>query len=173
MKQKYDEFLNKIKEGLEAGKPLEFKIHEDGSFWFRNRLCVPDDQEIRKEILEEAHSTPYTIHPGSTKMYKDLKGIFWWNNMKRDIAKFISECDVCQRVKAEHQKPGGYLQPLEIPIWNWEQIGMDFIVGLPRTSTGHDSIWVIIDRLTKTGHFIPMKKTYSLKRLAEIYISRK
>lgn len=157
-RQETDEFLHKMKKVFEAGKPLEFKIHEDGFVWFHNRLCVPDDEEIRKEILIEAHSTPYTIHPGSTKMYRDLKGVFWWNNMKRDIAKIVSECDVCQRIKAEHQRPAEYLQPLEIPVWKCEQISMDFISGLPRTSIGYDSLWVIVDRLTKSAHFILVKQ---------------
>jgi hypothetical protein len=82
-------------------------------------------------------------------MYKDLKTRYWWYGMKRDIAEYVSLCDTCQRVKAEHQRPAGLLQPLKIPEWKWEEIGMDFIVGLPRTQAGYDSIWVIVDRLTK------------------------
>ena len=81
-------------------------------------------------------------------------------------------CDVCQRVKAEHQRPAGLLHPLKIPEWKWEEIGMDFIVGLPRTSAGYDSIWVIVDRLTKVAHFIPVKTTYSGAKLAELYMAR-
>jgi hypothetical protein len=81
-------------------------------------------------------------------------------------------CDVCQRVKAEHQRPAGLLHPLKIPEWKWEEIGMDFIVGLPRTSAGYDSIWVIVDRLTKVAHFIPVKTMYSGAKLAELYMAR-
>ena len=92
--------------------------------------------------------------------------------MKREIAKYVSECDVCQRVKADHLKPAGMLQPLAVPAWKWEDIHMDFIVGLPRTSKGYDSIWVIIDRFTKSAHFIPVKTTYRTKQYAELYISR-
>jgi hypothetical protein len=105
-------------------------------------------------------------------MYKDLKTHYWWYGMKRDIAKYVSLCDICQRVKAEHQRPAGLLQPLKIPEWKWEEIGMDFIVGLPRTQAGYDSIWVIVDRLTKVAHFIPVKTTYSDAKLAELYMSR-
>ena len=92
--------------------------------------------------------------------------------MKREIAKYVSECDVCKRVKADHLRPAGLLQPLDIPAWKWEKIHMDFIVGLPRTSKGYDSIWVIIDRLTKSAHFIPVKTVYRAKTYAEIYIAR-
>jgi len=81
-------------------------------------------------------------------------------------------CDVFQRVKAEHQRPTGLLQPLKVPEWKWEEIGMDFIVGLPRTHNGYDSIWVIVDRLTKVAHFIPVNTTYTGAKLAELYMSR-
>ena len=105
-------------------------------------------------------------------MYMDVKERFWWNNLKRDIAEYIAKCDVCNRVKAEHQKPAGLLQPLPVPEWKWEQIGMDFITGLPRTKSGYDSIWVIVDRLTKVAHFVPVKTTNTSAKLAEIYMKR-
>jgi hypothetical protein len=105
-------------------------------------------------------------------MYQDLKQKYWWYGLKRDVASHVALCDVCQRVKVEHQKPTGLLHPLKISEWKWEEIGIDFIVGLPRTSTGYDYIWVIIDRLTKVGHFIPVKTTYSGARLAELYMAR-
>ena len=92
--------------------------------------------------------------------------------MKREIAEFVARCDVCQRVKAEHQRPAGLLQPLPIPEWKWEEVGMDFITGLPRTQTGCDFIWVIIDRLTKVAHFIPVKTKYGGNKLAELYMDR-
>ena len=92
--------------------------------------------------------------------------------MKRDVAAHVALCDICQRVKAEHQRPAGLLQPLQISVWKWEEISMDFIVGLPRTQAGYDSIWVIVDRLTKVAHFIPVKTTHSSARLAELYMSR-
>jgi hypothetical protein len=76
--------------------------------------------------------------------------------MKADIARFVAHCDTCQRIKAEYQKPAGVLQPLPIPVWKWDKIGLDFVVGLPKTQKGHDSIWVIVDRLTKVAHFLPI-----------------
>jgi hypothetical protein len=105
-------------------------------------------------------------------MYQDLKEQFWWHGMKREIAFYITRCDVCQRVKVEHQKPAGLLQPLKIPMWKWEEVGMDFITGLPRSDRGHDSIWVVIDRLTKVAHFIPVKTVFNGRRLAELYLAR-
>jgi hypothetical protein len=92
--------------------------------------------------------------------------------MKRDIAEYVALCDTCQRVKAEHQRPARLLQPLKIPEWKWEEIRMNFIVGLPRIQAAYDSIWVIVDRLMKVTHFIPVKTTYSGAKLAELYMSR-
>jgi hypothetical protein len=105
-------------------------------------------------------------------MYQDLKTLYWWYDMKRDVAEYVALCDTCQRVKAEHQRPAGLLQPLKVPEGKWEEISMDFIVGLPRTQGGHDYIWVIVDRFTKVAHFIPVKTTYTGARLAEMYMAQ-
>jgi hypothetical protein len=131
---------------------------------------VPDIPEIKQLILKEAHKTPYSIHPGSIKMYMDLKELFWWNNMKREIAKFVSECHTCQRVKAEHQSPAGLMQPLDIPEWKWEEIGMDFITGLPLKPKKKDMIWVIVDRLTKSAHFLAVNQKDSGEKLVYLYV---
>jgi hypothetical protein len=101
-----------------------------------------------------------------------LKQKCWWYGLKRDVAAHVAMCDVCQRVKAEHQRPAGLLHPLKIPEWKWEEIGMDFITGLPRTQKGYDAIWVIVDRLTKVAHIIPVKTTYKGSQLAELYMAR-
>jgi hypothetical protein len=135
-------------------------------------MCVPNNDEIKRLILEEAHKSGFSIHPGSTKMYHDLKKGYWWPNMKAEIAEFVSRCLVCQQVKVEHQKPGGLLQPLEVPEWKWEHITMDFVGALPRNQKGQDSIWVIVDRLTKSAHFIPVKSTYKASQYAAIYIEQ-
>jgi hypothetical protein len=105
-------------------------------------------------------------------MYQDLKEQFWWHGMKQEIAFYIARCDVCQCVKAEPQRPAGLLHPLKVPMWKWEEVDMDFITGLPRSDRGHDSIWVIIDHLTKVAHFIPVKTVFNGRRLAELYIAR-
>jgi hypothetical protein len=127
---------------------------------------------IRELILREAHDSAYSIHLDSIQMYQDLKIRYLWYGMKQDIAGYVSLCDTCQRVKVEHQRPAGLLQPLKIPEWKWEEIRMDFIVGLPHTQAGYDSIWLIVDRLTKFAHFIPIKMTYSGARLDKLYMSQ-
>ena len=145
-------------------------ISENGTLLYKGRLCVPSVEVLKREIMEEAHNSAYAMHPGSTKLYRTLKENYWWSGMKKDIAEFVSRCLVCQQVKAEHQHPAGSLQPLPIPEWKWEHITMDFVVGLPRTQQGHDAVWVIVDRLTKSAHFLPVKVSHSLDKLAEIYI---
>ncbi|KAK1680781.1 hypothetical protein QYE76_041629 [Lolium multiflorum] len=165
--QKSNASIDGIKSQLAAGKAPGFTVDEEGVLWYNGRLCVPSDSELKQVILKEAHDTLYSIHPGGTKMYQDLKEQFWWHGMKREIGSYIAKCDICQRVKA-----AGLLQPLQIPEWKWDSVGMDFITGLPKSSKGNDSIWVVVDRLTKVAHFIPVKTTYQGPRLAELYISR-
>ncbi|GJT23707.1 putative reverse transcriptase domain-containing protein [Tanacetum coccineum] len=118
----------------------------------------------------ESHKSKYSIHPGSDKMYHDLRKLYWWPNMKADIATYVSKCLTCAKVKAEHQKPSGLLQQPEIPVWKWERITMDFITKLPRTPSGYDSIWVIVDRLTKSAHFILMNEKYKMEKLTRLYL---
>lgn len=101
-------------------------------------------------------------------MYMDLKERFWWTNMKREIVEYITLCDVCSIVKAEHQLPTGLLQPLPTPEWKWDKIGMDFISFLPRNQSRYDSIWVVVDHLTEVTHFIPVKTTYTISKLARV-----
>nr|ABA98151.1 retrotransposon protein, putative, Ty3-gypsy subclass [Oryza sativa Japonica Group] len=167
-----DPDIQEIKKNMRRGKAIGYVEDEQGTVWLGERICVPDNKELKDTIMKEAHETLYSIHPGSIKMYQDLKQQFWWASMRREIEEYVALCDVCQRVKAEHQKPAGLLQPLKIPEWKWEEIGMDFITGLPRTSAGHDSIWVVVDRLTKLAHFIPVKTTYTGNKLAELYMAR-
>src|SRR5262249_44456711 len=147
-----------------------FAQDADGVVRFGSRLCVSNDVQLRNDLLSEAHRSRYTIHPGTTKMYRNLKKFFWWTGMKRDIAEFVSRCLVCQRVKIEHQRPSGLLQKMDIPQWKWEEITMDFVVGLPRTQRGHDAIWVDVDRLTKSAHFIPIKLSQPVEQLAKLYV---
>jgi hypothetical protein len=154
---------------IRDNKTSDFSEDSQGTLWLAKRICVPNLKPIKELILIEAHDSAYSIHPGITKMYKDLKTRYWWYGMKRDVMEYVAPCDTCRRVKAEHQRPTGLLQPLRIPEWKWEEIGMDFIVGLPRTQAGYDSIWFIVHHLTKVAHFIPVKTTYSG---AKLYMSR-
>ncbi|GJT23006.1 putative reverse transcriptase domain-containing protein [Tanacetum coccineum] len=114
--------------------------------------------------MDEAHKSKYSVHPGADKMYYDLRDRYWWPGMKKDIAEYVSKCLTCLKVKAEHQRPSGLLQQHEILVWKWEGIAMDFVTKLPRTSSGHDTIWVIVDRLTKSTYFLPMREDYKMER---------
>jgi hypothetical protein len=170
--QRNDVGMKHIYEKIETGKANCFRRDDQGVVWFNNRIVVPKNDEIRQQILDEAHLSRYSIHPGSTKMYHDLKQHYWWTKMKIEIARYVARCDTCRCVKAIHMKTAGPLQSLPIPTWKWEDIRMDFIVGLPRTAKGYDSIWVIIDRLTRIAHFLPVKTYYPVLTYAELYIAR-
>jgi hypothetical protein len=132
---------------------------------------VPKDFELHRKIMDEAHCSQYCIHLGTNKMYQDFKKNFWWTRMNQEIAKYVSECDTRRRIKANHLRPAENLQPLSIPEWKWENICMDFIVGLPHTSRGYKSIWVIVNHSTKSAHFIPVATTYRVGQYDELYIS--
>jgi hypothetical protein len=167
-----DENLQEIKKNITKDKSPHFTEDYQGVLWYKGRICVPDVKEIKDIILQEAHNSAHSFQPGGNKMYQDLKATHWWYGMMCDVAEYVTLCDTCQRVKAEHQRPAGLLYPLNVPKWKWEEVGMDFIMGLPRTQKGYDSIWVIVDRLTKVAHFIPVKMTYTGCQLVELYISR-
>ncbi|EOX94130.1 DNA/RNA polymerases superfamily protein [Theobroma cacao] len=168
--QSKDEFVIKALEDPQGRKGKMFTKGTDGVLRYGTRLYVLDGDGLRREILEEAHMAAYVVHPGATKMYQDLKEVYWWEGLKRDVAEFVSKCLVCQQVKAEHQKPAGLLQPLPVPKWKWEHIAMDFVTGFPRTSGGYDSIWIVVDRLTKSAHFLPVKTTYGAAQYARVYV---
>jgi hypothetical protein len=155
--QRTDKSMKHIHEKIEADKANCFRKDDQGILWFNDRIVVPKDAEVRQQILDEGHLSRYSIHPRSTKMYQDLKQHYWWTKMKIEIVRYVASCDTCIRVKVVHMKTARPLQSLPIPTWKWEDISMDFIVGLPRTTKGFDSIWVVIDRLTKIAHFLPVK----------------
>ncbi|KAJ9553882.1 LOW QUALITY PROTEIN: hypothetical protein OSB04_017927 [Centaurea solstitialis] len=127
------------------------------------RVWVPVSCEARQTLLDEAHKSKFSIHPGATKMYRDLRTDYWWPGMKRDVAKYVEKCLTCLR---PHEK----LQPSEIPEWKWEHVTMDLVTGLPRTVRKHDAIWVVVDRLTKSAHFIAIREASSSEVLADIYV---
>ena len=176
-----DEIKNGQKEDLELvdrvvlvnqGKGVDFRLDENGVLMFRDRVCVPDVLELKKQILEEGHRSSLNIHPRATKMYQDLKWLFWWLGMKKEIAEFVYACLVCQKSKIEHQKSSGLMQSLFVPEWKWDSIYMDFVGPLSMTVKGFDLIWMIVDRLTKSAHFVPIKTDMFMAKLAEIYIEQ-
>ncbi|KAL0457668.1 UNVERIFIED_CONTAM: Retrovirus-related Pol polyprotein from transposon.6 [Sesamum latifolium] len=138
--QTRDPFLLRMLERMKQGKKPNFSIRADEVIVNGKRVCVPDVDGLREEILREAHNAPYAMHPGTVKMYRNLRPYYWWQTMKKDVAEFVAKCMTCQQVKAEHQAPAGKLRPLSIPEWKWEKIIMDFVVGLPRTLRKHDAI---------------------------------
>ncbi|KAE8687051.1 Detected protein of unknown function [Hibiscus syriacus] len=159
-----DEMCLKRIEQVKNKEIKDFEIKSDGNLYCKGRIVIPDNDDLKKEILTEAHCSPLTMHPGGTKMYMDLKDRFWWSGMKRSITEFVSKCLICQQVKAEHQVPSGLLQPLFIPQWKWENVTMDFVSGLPLTPNKRESIWVIVDRLTKSAHFLPVRTDFSMEK---------
>ncbi|GKC76750.1 putative reverse transcriptase domain-containing protein [Tanacetum coccineum] len=142
----------------------------DGTLCFKNRSWIPLFGDLRALIMHESHKSKYSIHPGSDKMYQDLKKLYWWPNMKAEIATYVSKCMTCAKVKAEYQKPSGLLVQPKIPEWKWENITMDFVTKLPKTASGQDMIWVIVDRLTKSAHFLPAKENDSMEKLTRQYL---
>ncbi|GKD42288.1 putative reverse transcriptase domain-containing protein [Tanacetum coccineum] len=143
----------------------------DGTLCFNNRSWLPCYGDLRTVIMYESHKSKYSIHPGSDKMYQDMKKLYWWPNMKVGIATYISKCLTCAKVKAEHQIPSGLLVQPKNPEWKWDNITMDFVTKLPKSSQGYDTIWVIVDRLTKSVIFIPMRETDPLDKLARMYLN--
>ncbi|GJX66679.1 putative reverse transcriptase domain-containing protein [Tanacetum coccineum] len=160
---------NVIAEGLN-GTDQQMENREDGSLHYMDRLWVPLVGGVRTKIMEEAHKMRYSMNLGANKMYYDLRDMYWWPGMKKEIAIYVSKCVTCAKVKADHQRPSGLLQQPEIPEWKWEKIAMDFITKLPRSSSGHDAIWVIVDRMTKSAYFLAIREDYSMEKLARLYI---
>ncbi|GKB22812.1 putative nucleotidyltransferase, ribonuclease H [Tanacetum coccineum] len=132
----------------------------DEMLCLNGRSWIPCRGNLRELIMNESHKSRYSVHPGSDKMYQDLKKLYWWPNMKAEIATYVNKCLTCAKVKAEYQKPSGLLVQPVISVWKWENITMDFITKLPKKSSSQDTIWVIVDQLTKSAHFLPMKKKY-------------
>ena len=153
-----------------VGQISSFDYDSRGLLSLHRMVWVPYHGDVRQVLMEEAHKSRFSIHPGATKMYKDLRLDYWWPCMRRDVAWYVERCLTCTKVKAEHQRPHGKMQPLDIPMWKWEYITLDFITKLPRSAWEVDSIWVIVDRLTKSAYFIPIQESISAKKLVDIYI---
>ena len=120
--------------------------------------------------MREAHHSRFTVHPGETKMYHDLRRQFWWHGMNRDVTSFVSKCFTCQQVKVEHQRPAGLLQLLPVAEWKWDHVTMDFVTSLPKTHQGKDGVWVVVDRLTKSAHFLAIRTIDSILTLSKLYV---
>nr|GFA08629.1 putative reverse transcriptase domain-containing protein [Tanacetum cinerariifolium] len=155
-----------------CGMIKKLEKHNNGTLCLNGRSWIPCQGNLRELIMHESHKSKYSIHPGSDKMYQDLKKLYWCPNMKAEIATYVIKCLTCTIVKAECQKPSGLLVQPVIPIWKWENITMDFLAKFPKTSTGQDIIWLIVDRLTKSTHFLPIKETNSMEKLTRQYLKK-
>ncbi|GJT03593.1 putative reverse transcriptase domain-containing protein [Tanacetum coccineum] len=153
-----------------CGMIKKLEPHADRTLCLNGRSWIPCFGDLRSLIMHESHKPKYSIHPRPDKMYQDLKKLYWWPNMKAEIATYVSKCLTCAKVKAEYQKPSGLLVQPVIPVWKWENITMDFVTELPKTTSGQDTIWVIVNRLIKSAHFLPMKETYSMEKLTRQYL---
>ncbi|GJV76053.1 putative reverse transcriptase domain-containing protein [Tanacetum coccineum] len=143
----------------------------DGTLCLNGRSWLPCYGDLRSVVMHESHKSKYSIHPGSEKMYQDMKKLYSWPNMKADIATYVSKFLTCTKIKAEHQRPSGLLVQPAIPERKWDNIMMDFITKLPKSSQGFDTIWVIVDRLTKSAHFLPIRENNPLNKLARLYLN--
>jgi hypothetical protein len=148
----------------------DYKLEADRILMYKNKIYVPNSQELRIMILKELHNVPYAGHPGYQKKVATIKSRNFWPGMKKEIAEYIAICMECQKVKVEHRNPTRLLQPFPIPEWKWEVVTMDFITGLPRTNKKHDSIMVVVDKITKSTHFIPLKTTHKEANVVDIYM---
>ncbi|GKE23544.1 putative reverse transcriptase domain-containing protein [Tanacetum coccineum] len=164
--RKEENFINEDLHGMIN----KLEPRADGTLCLNNQSWIPRFGDLRALIMHESHKSKYSIHPGSDKMYQDLKKLYWWPNMKAEIATYVSKCLTCAKVKIEYQKPSGLLVQPEIPQWKWENITMDFVTKLPKTATGQDTIWVIVDRLTKSAHLLPMQEDDTLEKLTRQYL---
>ncbi|KAF8048090.1 hypothetical protein N665_2680s0001 [Sinapis alba] len=164
--QGLDENLQKIA----RNDKTEYQVAKDGTILVDGRISVPNVRELKEEIMGQSHKSKFSVHPGLNKMYKDMKRYYHWVHMKTDVAELVAKCPTCQLVKAEHQVPSGLLQNLPIPGWKWDHITMDFVSGFPMTRNRKDSVWVVVDRLTKSAHFIPIKKTDGVEPLVRVYM---
>ncbi|GJS83479.1 putative reverse transcriptase domain-containing protein [Tanacetum coccineum] len=153
------------------GLETHFERRDDGGIYFFDRIWIPSVGGVRKLIIDEAHTTRYSVHPGADKMYYDLRDLYWWPGMKRDISDYVSKCLTCSKIKTEHQKSSGLLRQPKISKWKWEKITMDLVTKLPKSSSRYDAIWVIVDRLTKSAYFLPIHEDYKMEKLDRIYIN--
>ena len=160
-----------IRDRVQSGVADEgWTIHTDDSLRDRGRVVVPQLIDLREEILREFHCSRFAVHLSGTKMYRDLRRQYYWSRMKTHFGDFVRRYLTCQHIKAEHQKPAGLLKPLKVVEWKLEHVTMDFVTHLPQTPRRHDAVWVIVDRLTKSAHFLAMRMTFTLEGLCRLYI---
>jgi hypothetical protein len=145
-------------------------LEADRILLYKNKVYIPNVQGLKHVIIREMNNVNYARHPGYQKTMAVVRSHYFWPGMKKEIVEYISICMECQKVKAEHRHPAGLLQPFPIHEWKWEVVTMDFITGLPRIGKLHDLIMVVVDKLTKVAHFIPLKTTHKATDVANIFV---
>eukprot|EP00253_Pinus_taeda_P026738 PITA_26738 len=166
----YQQLKLQIQQSAREDSQQEYELDDAGRIYFKKRLYVPNQNGIRNLIMDEFHVSHYAGHPGYQKMITAIRKEYFWPGMKKDIVEYLSRCLECQQIKAEHQHPAGLLQPLPVPEWKWEIISMDFITGLPKKKKNNDSIFVVVDKLSKAAHFIPVQSTYKAAQIVHIFM---
>jgi hypothetical protein len=161
----YIEIITKLQQCILQKKIEDYKMGNDEILMYRGKIYVPNSQEFKNMILREMHNVP-----GYQKTITTIKIQHYWLGMKKEVVECIAKCLECQKVKTEHRHPDGLLRPLPIPEWKWEAVTMNFITKLPITNKKHDSIMVVVDKLTKAAHFIPTNLTHNVTNVADIYM---
>lgn len=165
-----DVVYQQIQQPASKEKQPDYALDAAGMLYYKERLYVPNQNNVKTLILDEFHKSHYAGHPEYQKMITALRKEYFWLGMKKDVAGYLARCLECQQIKAEHQHPTGLLQPLPIPEWKWETISMDFITGLPKSKKNNDSIMVVVDKLSKSVHFIPVQSTYRAPQIAHVFM---
>ena len=155
----------RVKEGMLVFHPRS-PLVQDGPYW---KMVIPDDNEIKKVIMNELHSVPYAGHPGVAKTLEHTARYFFWKGMSADVRDFVLQCDACQVEKADHRKYAGPLQPLQVPERKWSEVAVDFVTGLPRSSSGNDAVLTAVDRATKMAYFLPCQSTIDARQIARLF----
>ncbi|GKE84101.1 putative reverse transcriptase domain-containing protein [Tanacetum coccineum] len=158
-----------------APKTWRHYLYGTKSSGMKEMILAAQSEAFKQEnvLVERLHGLDQQMERKEDRtdtMYHDLRDMYWWPGMKRDIAIYVSMCLTCAKVKAEHQRPSSLLQQPKIPKWKWDKIIMDLINKLPRSRSGNDAIWVIVDRLTKSAYFLAIRKDFSTEKLARLYI---
>eukprot|EP00253_Pinus_taeda_P020750 PITA_20750 len=166
----YQQKKRQVQEVTSHLRQQGYELKTPGILYYKKRIYIPNQAEVKKRILDEYHKSPYAGYPGYQKFITALRKECYWPGMKKEVIDYLARCIECQQVKVEHQHPTGLLQPLPIPEWKWEVITMDFIIGLPKSKKGNDSIMIVVDKLSKSAHFIPVQSTYRAAQIANIFM---
>jgi hypothetical protein len=159
-----------LQQGMSQHKLEGYELKEDGILMYKRKVYVTNVQELKNLLSSEMHKVPYAGNPSYQKTLVVVKNKFYWHGMKNEVVVYIAKCMECQKVKAEHIHPAGLLQLIPIPEWKWEVVTMDFITKLHRTAKQHDFIMVVVDKLTKAAHFIPVKSVHKSANIVDIYM---